>query len=152
MRNESGSIVVLLLGIAAGLIVLWVMLLDKGLFSFGHDLGKIQPCSSESKDRCFTFDFMAIRSLPPDASVGSRYSEGNHDFHVTRQVDILLAGRTFTPYRVEVFKEGKPANSYLFDKNLGVVGIGIFNFDNRNIPESLFFISGERGVFAGSGE
>lgn len=123
---------------------------DRGIFSFGHDFGKLKSCSDSSGSDCVVFDFMAIKELPSDVKVGSRYKEGLHEFVVARKVDLSLAGRTFSPYRVEVTKDGKPANAYLFDVDLGVIGINIINFDNKNIPESLYFLSGERGIFAES--
>lgn len=125
--------------------------LDKGLYGYGHDFGALAACGGPSK-ACIAFDFMAVRALPDDARIGSTYQEGAYTFTVSRVVKLSLLGRTFSPYRVEVTKGDERANSYLFDARRGVIAIGVANFGTASIPESIFFLSGEKGVLAPAAE
>lgn len=122
-------------------------LTDKDLFGYGHDYGKLGLCAG-SDSNCITFDFMALRDLPGNADVGSIYSEGAYSFKVSRAVNLSLMGQTYRTLRVDVTKDGALANSYLFDKDRGVVAIVTPNFDLKSIRESIYFLEAERGIFA----
>ncbi len=124
---------------------------DKGLFGYGHDYGKLGRCT-DSDSNCITFDFMALRDIPGNADVGSTYTEGAHSFKVSRVVNLSLIGQVHRTLRVDVTTGGKPANSYLFDKDRGVVAIVTPNFDVKGIPESIYFLEGGLGIFAKGAE
>lgn len=121
--------------------------LEKGLYGYGHDYGKLTPCTDGSKG-CITFDFMALYELPGDAAVGAEYAAGKHKFSVVRKVELSLLGSQRSVLRVDVAKDGKRSNSYLIDPQLGVVAIIVPNFGNKEIPESIFFLKGGAGLFA----
>lgn len=123
------------------------LLVDKGLFGYGHDYGKLGRCADTD---CLTFDFMALRTLPASADVGSSYSNGPFTFVVSRAVNISLVGQVHQTLRVDARKDGKLANAYLFDRELGVIAIITPNFDLKAIPESIYFLEGSEGVFAAS--
>lgn len=123
------------------------LLPDKGLFGSGHDYGEIHPCAGNGSN-CFAFDFMALRSLPGNADVGSSYLEGIYSFRVSRVVNLSLIGQVHRTLRVEVMKDGTLANSYLFERERGVIAILVPNFGLKSIPESIFFLEGDQGVFA----
>lgn len=121
--------------------------LEKHLYGYGHDYGKLDPCADGSKG-CITFDFMALYELPEGAATGDKYAAGQHRFNVAATVDLSLLGSHRNVFRVDVTKDGKRSNSYLFDHQLGVVAIIVPNFGDKEIPESIFFLQGSAGVFA----
>ncbi|MFP7722222.1 hypothetical protein [Lysobacter sp. A3-1-A15] len=119
---------------------------EKGLYSLGHDYGKLVQCADASRN-CIAFDFMALLELPEDAAVGAEYAVGSYRFHVTRKVDLPISGCQRQAFRVDVTKDGKRSNSYLINAELGVVAIITPNFSNKEIPESIFFLHGRSGLF-----
>lgn len=123
------------------------LVVDKGLFGYGHDYGKLGHCADTD---CLTFDFMALRGLPDSADVGSSYSNGAFTFTVSRAVNVNLVGQSHRTLRVDVRKYGNLVNSYLLDKEDGVIAIITPNFDLKAIPESIYFLEGRQGVFAPS--
>jgi len=120
--------------------------LEKMLYGYGHDYGKLVPCVNGST-KCISLDFMALYDLPDDAAVGSEYVVGSYRFKVVRTIELSIVGCQRTAYRVDVMKDGQHSNSYLADPKLGVIAIITPNFGNKNIPESIFFLQGRAGVF-----
>jgi hypothetical protein len=119
----------------------------EGLYSFGHDFGKIEPCAS-NLDECIRFDFMALRALSESDQVGTSHREGVHEFRVTNESELRILGMSRRVLRVEVTMGGEPANAYLFDRERGVIAIIVYNEKNENIPESLFLLAACDGIFA----
>lgn len=120
---------------------------ENGLFGYGNSYGEMVACVTEST-ACVSFDFMALYSLPDDASVGSEYSEGDYRFNVLRKYELRLLGVKHDVFRVDVAKNDKHANSYLWDTRQGVIAIIVPNFGNKEIPESIFFLHGSEGIYA----
>lgn len=118
----------------------------KGLYSLGHDYGKLVQCPGASGS-CIAFDFMALLDLPGDAAIGAEYAVGGYRFNVARKVMLSITGCQREAYRVDVVKDGRHANSYLINSELGVIAIITPNFNNKEIPESIFFLQGRSGVF-----
>lgn len=50
--------------------------------------------------------------------------------------------------RVDVFNDGKASNTYLFDKDHGAVAIIMKNPGNKDIPESIFLVTTDKGLYA----
>lgn len=120
--------------------------LEKDLYGYGHDYGRVLPCAGDKK-KCIAVDFMALAQLPADIAVGTKFSTGAWDFEVSRQFRMSIAGGERDVLRVDVRKEGSPSNAYLYDSELGVLAVIVLNFENERIPESIFLLSGPAGVF-----
>jgi len=121
--------------------------LERHLYGYGHDYGKLHPCVDGLTD-CITFDFMALYKLPKGAAIGDKYTAGQHEFAVAETIHLALLGLRRNVFRVNVTKGGDQSNSYLFNPQLGVVAIIIPNFGKKDIPESIFFLQDPSGVFA----
>lgn len=119
---------------------------DSGRFIDGHNLGNTSTCA-EAGTKCLVLGFMGLYSLPENAAVGSRFVAGDYEFTVSEEFVLSLLGNERLVHRVEVTKQGEPANAYLFDPELGVVAILVRNFSNKDIPESVYLLSGRSGVF-----
>lgn len=122
-----------------------VFVTSENLYSYGHDMGALRPCSEEQSD-CLVFDFMAVARLPNDAKSGSTFKRGEFSFGVAETVSFKILGTRVSAQKVVVKKSDLVANSYYFCPELGVVAIGVLNFGNPNIPESLFFLASEQGI------
>lgn len=123
------------------------LVVDKDLFGYGHSYGMLGRCR-DGDSSCMTVDFMALRPLPVGAEVGSSYKEGPYAFRVSRAVDLAILGHQLRTLRVDVTKDGKAVNAYLFERERGIVAIMPVNFGVKGIPESIYLLEGERGVFA----
>lgn len=120
---------------------------EGSLFGYGNNYGNIIACEKNSTV-CVSFDFMALYKLPEDAPVGSEYFEGDYGFKISRKSELYLLGVKYEVFRVDVAKNGKHANSYLWNAGRGVIAIIVPNFGNNKIPESIFFLKGPEGIYA----
>ncbi|OBU69050.1 hypothetical protein A9K58_04785 [Stenotrophomonas maltophilia] len=125
-----------------------VILREKGLFGYGNEFGKLEACQAGGSANCLKLDLMALYRLPDGAKIGDRYKEGEFTFTVIRGVSIPMLADGREVLKVDVAKGRVRANSFYFDKIKGVIGVGVRNFDNSAIPESVFFLDGGRGVFS----
>jgi len=125
------------------------ILMDKQVFGLGHIFDVLKPCAV-SLDDCVVFNGMAIKRLPPEAAVGKTYKEGRFEFKLTSNSALDLLGRTFHVIRVDVFNDGMTSNAYLFDRDRGVIAIIMKHAENKEIPESIFFLRADKGLYASS--
>lgn len=121
--------------------------IEEGLFSYGNDYGDITTCEKNSTS-CVSFDFMALYKIPENTSVGSEYWEGSYRFKISRKSELHILGVKYDVFRVDVAKNDKRANSYLWNAGRGVIAIIVLNFENKEIPESIFFLQGSEGIYA----
>lgn len=127
------------------------ILMDLRTFGLGHIFDVLKPCAG-SLDDCVVFNGMAVKKLPADAVVGKNYREGRFEFKVTARSDLSLVGRSYQVLRVEVFNDGVASNAYLFDEEHGVVAIIMKNEGNKDIPESIFFLEAQKGLYSPEGD
>lgn len=123
-----------------------VILPDEGLYGFGHDFGKSVACAELEAD-CIAMDYMAFLKIPMNAKVGSRFIRGNFSFEVVAEQDLIVLGKSYPVYRVDVSREGVAAVTYLHHPEHGILAIIARNFDNDKIPTSIFLLAGATGLF-----
>jgi len=124
------------------------ILLEKGLFGYGNEFGKLEPCQAGGSSDCFKVDFMALYRVPDGGKIGDRYKEGEFTFTVVRTLSIPMLAESREVLEVDVVKGGAHANSFYFDVKRGVIGVKIRNFGNTSIPESVFFLERGNGLFS----
>ncbi|MER2177820.1 MAG: hypothetical protein ABS955_09040 [Stenotrophomonas maltophilia] len=125
-----------------------VIIPERGLYGYGADFGKLRGCDGDEVRQCIAVDFMAIRGLPEGAKVGDNFSAGEFAFRVSRKIVIPMLSGGRDLLRVDVRRDGVYANSFLFDSERGVVAIVVRNFQNKDIPESIFFLREGSGIFS----
>lgn len=121
------------------------LLPEQAGYAFGHDLGQLEPCAPGASD-CLAFDFMAIATPPSEAGPGDRFSRGTFEFEVEGRAEISVLGVRKEVLRIAVRKNGQLSNRFYFSPSHGVVAIGVINFGNRHIPESMFLLASDRGA------
>ncbi len=126
-----------------------VLVPEKSGYSYGHDFGNLRACSPEAS-QCLALDFMAVAAVPPEVRPGSKFSEGEFTFEVGELTELRVLGTTESAYLVTVKKRGLLANRYYFSRVHGVIGIVVLNFENKQIPESIFLIASQNGLFHAS--
>jgi hypothetical protein len=124
------------------------ILREKGLFGYGSEFGKLEPCQTGGSSDCLKVDFMALYRVPDGGKIGDRYKEGEFTFTVVRALSLPMLADSREVLEVDVVKGGAQANSFYFDKKRGVIGVKIKNFGNSSIPESVFFLERGNGLFS----
>ncbi|MCF3476645.1 hypothetical protein GUK69_11685 [Stenotrophomonas maltophilia] len=120
----------------------------KGLFGYGSEFGKLEPCQASGSSDCLKIDFMALYKVPIGGKVGDRYKEGAFTFAVVKALSIPMLADDREVLKVDVERDGVHANSFYFDRKRGVIGVRVRNFGNSAIPESVFFLERGNGVFS----
>lgn len=121
------------------------------LFGYGHGFGQMFPCMTGRSD-CVSFSGMAVLQLPESTVVGDAFDVGEYHFQVKAQQSLLLLGCSYDALRVEVRKNNEFSNSFLFSATKGVIAIGTKNAEDENVPELLFLLAGDEGLFARKGD
>lgn len=123
------------------------IVVDKMLYGMGHDFGRLEVCEKKAIE-CYSLGYMGVRYIPLGAKAGDYYKEGEFEFYVKNRFDLNVFGKTYNVVRIDVKKLGSYSNSYFYNDKLGVIAIIVQNFDSKNIPESIYFLKGEVGLFA----
>ncbi|TPD98475.1 hypothetical protein FJP65_05705 [Stenotrophomonas maltophilia] len=124
------------------------ILREKGLFGYGSEFGKLEPCQTGGSLDCLKVDFMALYRVPDGGKIGDKYKEGEFTFTVVRALAIPMLADSREVLEVDVAKGDAQANSFYFDVKRGVVGVKIRNFGNGSIPTSVFFLERGNGLFS----